>query len=73
VTTTQGVDAFMFTEKEYPLKAGTYGIMVASGIRANANAPPEKLNQLIESIQMQSDRAVWAMRSKTLCLEAPSQ
>ena len=23
VTTTQGVDAFMFTEKEYPLKAGT--------------------------------------------------
>jgi hypothetical protein len=46
-------------------------MMIASGIRTSANASPEKVNQLIESIQIQGQRAIWAMKTKTLCLEAP--
>lgn len=61
VTTNNGVDAFMFTEREYPLKDGTYEIMLSSGVRAYS--PSEKLNELVQRIQIQKDRAVLALKS----------
>ena len=62
VATTQGVDAFMFAEKEYPLKAGTLGVMLSSGIRVYAAF--EKVDELLQRIQDQCSRAIQALRRK---------
>ena len=55
VATTDGVDVFMFAEKEYPLKGGPLGIMISSGLRVYAAS--EKADELIQRIQDQCARA----------------
>ena len=60
----------MFTEKEYPLKAGTLSTMLSLVIRVYVAS--EKADQLVQRIQEQCSRAIQALKSKTLCLEASS-
>ena len=50
VSTKAGVDAFMFAEKEYPLKAGTLTAMLTSIIRVHEDT--EKVRALIQKTKV---------------------
>ena len=62
VSTKNGVDVFMFAEKEYPLKAGTLTVMLASNLRVHEDT--EKVRELIRKIQLQCSRAVEELSRK---------
>ena len=56
VSTQDGVDVFMLTEKEYTLKAGVLKAMVDSKLRCGEVTP--QLQDLVEKIVQQSLREV---------------
>ena len=62
VSTTDGVDAFMFAEKEYPLRAGTLTAILATGVRTHEDT--EKVRTLIRKIHEQCSRAVKNLRRR---------
>ena len=70
VATEKGVDAFMFAEKEYPLKVGTLSVMRSSGVSVYSES--EKANALFVRTQEQCDSEIRALKSKPKSLKASS-
>ena len=62
VSTTAGVDVFMFVEKEYPLRAVTLTAMLTSRLRVHEDT--EKVRALIQKIQNQCSRVMQEFRKR---------
>jgi hypothetical protein len=60
VSTQDGVDVFMFAEKEYPLRAKTLSAMLKSKLRVYADN--EKIRALIQKIRDQYARVDTVLR-----------